>query len=176
MLRHGRFRRLLAISAGAVFCYALLVPGMASASTTWARSVPVHDNSRASDVISHGHVQAKIVPLGAAAITLLRSNPDNISDTSSSCEDQVCIYLVGSGLVVHSWTMTAKLLLPGDCTFGAYYAPPREIQWYGPDLCNDTDTPGIYVSTTTDVVFSGPVRVCNTAVGFSGKACENIER
>lgn len=110
-----------------------------------------------------GTVSASIIPVSGVS-------PDNASGTSGN----VTIILIGSGLHLDSWTMTSGPLSPGECTYGVFWAPANEILDLGPELCNEGDTDGTYVAYLNDVTFSANVQVCNTSVGLSGKACEEV--
>lgn len=172
---------------GMVSILSLMAAGATASAQTMSNTRPsVHFVAR-STPITHtvigatyhlGQVSARLVPLSQSANskTSAAQSLTVTPDTSSSCEDQVCIYLFGSGLTVKPWIMTATPLLPGDCTFGVFWVPENTQYLYGPDLCNDTNGPAAYQSELSYIKVSGPVRVCNTAIGFSGKACENIER
>jgi hypothetical protein len=185
---HGTAARLIATGAAVFAALALVALSLiaaaspASASQTASPESSARVSVLASGTVTtaQGQISAELVPVSEAtqARTALEQKavgPAVVPLTSSSCEDQVCIELYGSGLLVEPWVMTASPLLPGDCTFGVFWAPQNTILRYGPDLCNDGNTPAVYIARISYVQFSGPMRVCNTAVGFSGKACENVE-
>lgn len=139
-------------------------------------SAPATYHVSGSVISRMGHVSAELVPLAKAKAAIAKMDGLAIPESSSSCEEEVCIHLFGSGLTVKPWTMTAQPLEPGECTFGTYWAPPSSPIVHGPDLCNESDGPDVYISSLKEVTFSKPVRVCNTAVALAGKACEDVER
>jgi len=127
-----------------------------------------------SPVQSMGTISASLVPMSKVAPADTKVAPAD----SSGGNGEVTITLIGEGLYLDYWIMTAGPIEPGECVFGAYWAPPNSIFELGPELCNTTGGAVQYVGYLSDVSFSGDVEVCNTAVGYPasipGKPCEEV--
>lgn len=124
--------------------------GTASASTTI---------SPAANLVSHGRMSAEIVPLG-------RMRPM----TDTECEGSVCTEVIGSNDYASDWQIWAPIAA-GVCTYSTYWVPDNNPAFYGPDLCNDTGQPAMYLSHDRGVQFGGSGYVCGTVLHEAGKPC-----
>jgi hypothetical protein len=96
-------------------------------------------------------------------------------DTASRCQQEVCIYIRGSGLTVNSWETTGDYDGPTPvCTYSVYWAPANTIYATGAAVCGGE---GLYVGYDKDtpIIWGSPVTVCNTWTEMFGKPCVGVE-
>ena len=78
-------------------------------------------------------------------MTWLVAAPKGVQpDSSSGTSGNVTIILNGSGLTLQSWEMTAGPVIPGECTYGAFWAPTNSLYEVAPETCNKTDSLAYY--------------------------------
>lgn len=111
-----------------------------------------------------GHATITVRPPKAGGVT---------ANSASGCNDEVCIYVGGSGLIVQSWETTGLYDGPEDpfCTYAVYWAPGDTIYATGWEVCGGLGTYYGY-EQDTPIAFYTTTEICNTWVGIPGKPCE----
>lgn len=127
-----------------------------------AIGTPAIASSTPGSLPTYGSASVRMVPISGV-------QPDNAHGTNG----HVTIDIVGSGLYVAEWTTTIGPLIPGECTEGVFWVD-NEILWTGGYVCNNTDTLSNYFAQIGDIQFYTPSQVCNTALGLSGRPCEEV--
>ena len=112
---------------------------------------------------SSAHVQN----LTAAVTPALTVHPDS----ADTCSDSICIYVVGSGLNVSSWTTTA-VISSSMCSYAKYLengvliAESAEVCGSaGDQLSSEWNDPGNFPNGT---------RLCNEWSGIAGEPCITV--
>jgi hypothetical protein len=112
---------------------------------------------------SGAHVQN----LAAAVTPALTVHPDS----ADTCSDSICIYVVGSGLNVSSWTTTA-VISSSMCSYAKYLengvliAESAEVCGSaGDQLSSEWNDPGNFPNGT---------RLCNEWSGIAGEPCITV--
>jgi hypothetical protein len=92
--------------------------------------------------------------------------------TASGCNQNVCIYVVGSGTQVTKWETTA-VLPAAMCTVAKYWANGVVI-YEGTIKCGSSGAQ--VLSYWSDPGYFAPgTQVCNTWTNVPGRPCETIE-
>lgn len=126
----------------------------------------------------------RVVPSSVAVLALIASSlwltlaPAGVASasisplTASGCNQDVCIYVEGSGTQVTYWSTTA-VLPASTCTVAKYWAN-GVLVYEGNTKCG---TAGARVSSYWNSPGYFPVgtEVCNTWTNVPGKPCETIE-
>lgn len=117
--------------------------------------------------VNTSQVRAQHVAVDAAAARARRGTIT--PDSASGCNQEVCIEVIGSGLIVDQWNTFAYP--PGDdCSFAAYWED-GEIAFTGEEVC------GTLLETFAsdfDGEFDNGEQVCNSWVNIGGFPCETI--
>jgi hypothetical protein len=127
----------------------------------------------------------RVVPSSAAVLILIASGlllvlvpagtanaaPSIVPLTASGCNQDICIYVEGSGTQVTYWSTTAVLPV-SMCTVAKYWANGVLI-YEGNTKCGSA---GARVSSywNSPGYFPAGTEVCNTWTGVPGKPCETI--
>lgn len=112
-------------------------------------------------------------PLGWAPGAAASPNQTWIAPlTASGCNQQVCIYVTGSGTRVTWWSTTA-VLPSSECSVAKYWAN-GVLVYDGNSKCGSA---GTEVSSywPDPGYFSAGTQLCNTWTGVPGKPCETVE-
>jgi hypothetical protein len=92
-------------------------------------------------------------------------------DSADTCSDSVCIYVVGSGLNVSSWT-TSVVLNSSECTYAKYLENGVVIATSG-EGCGSADDQ--LVSEWNDPGnFPNGTQLCNEWSGIAGEPCITV--
>ncbi len=136
--------------------------------------------------LGHRHRRNSAVRSSAAALVLIVSAlmlafapasaagaaPSISPQTARGCNQNVCIYVEGSGTQVTYWSTTAAL--PASmCTVANYWAN-GVLLYEGNTKCGSS---GGQVSSywSNPGRFAAGTQLCNTWTGIPGKPCETIE-
>ena len=92
--------------------------------------------------------------------------------TASGCNQDVCIYVVGSGTQVTKWETTA-VLPTAMCTVARYWAN-GVLVYEGTTKCGSGGG-SVMSYWTSPGYFAAGTQVCNTWTNVPGKPCETIE-
>lgn len=87
------------------------------------------------------------------------------------CNYEVCMALIGSGLHVETWLMSAQMP-PESCTSGRYHFQ-GDLIGSGPRLCTGAD-PATYNSEVHNWTAWENGTACNTADYITGKPCAGV--
>ena len=152
-------KTLLAVAAVTLLAVTMLVPATTASAAT----------SSETTVVGIGTIHAKLVPISQVQAS---ASKNVVTPDSGVGEDgQVYMQIEGSGWHMDFWTLTGSPMAPGECTFSTYWFPGNKIAFHGPDLCNETGSPAIYISTVDNVTVNGNANACSTVLGMSGKPC-----
>ncbi len=129
--------------------------------------------------LRHGAVASSVAVLVASSLALAfapasaASAAPSISPlTASGCNQNVCIYVEGSGTQVTYWSTTAAL--PASmCTVAKYWAN-GVLVYEGNTKCGSSGAQ-VFSYWTDPGYFAAGTQVCNTWTGVPGKPCETIE-
>lgn len=92
--------------------------------------------------------------------------------TASGCNQNVCIYVVGSGTQVTKWETTADLPT-AMCTVAKYWAN-GVLVYEGTIKCGSAGG-SVMSYWSRPGHFAAGTELCNTWTGIPGKPCETIE-
>jgi hypothetical protein len=92
--------------------------------------------------------------------------------TASGCNQNVCIYVVGSGTQVTKWETTA-VLPTAMCTVAKYWAN-GVLVYEGTIKCGSAGG-SVMSYWTRPGYFAAGTQVCNTWANVQGRPCETIE-
>jgi hypothetical protein len=110
---------------------------------------------------------ADVQNLTAAVTPALTVHPDS----ADTCSDSICIYVVGSGLNVSSWTTTA-VTSSSMCSYAKYLENGVLIAESG-EVCGGADDQ--LVSEWNDPGnFPNGTRLCNEWTGIAGEPCITV--
>jgi hypothetical protein len=102
-------------------------------------------------------------PTGSTAVSPL---------TASGCNQNVCIYVVGSGTQVTKWE-TSAVLPTAMCTVAKYWAD-GVLVYEGTVKCGSAGG-SVTSYWSRPGYFPAGTQVCNTWTNVSGRPCETIE-
>jgi hypothetical protein len=91
--------------------------------------------------------------------------------TANTCSGSVCIYVVGSGLSVTSWS-TSVIISKAGCSTPKFLDNGSVIRT-GPSICGSAGYELEYVWSAPGS-FSNNTQLCNTWSGYSGEPCITV--
>lgn len=116
--------------------------------------IGIMPNSNRNNLIS--------IPLASGAVPL----------SSSGSNGWVDINIVGSGLLISSWSTKANILSVYSCTFAVYWNSMTSIYATGPQHCYQSGP--FYDTLPNRVIYPANGYACSSWVQVSGKPCEYI--
>lgn len=124
-------------------------------------------SSVAALVVVASSLVLTFVPASAATAA-----PSISPQTASGCNQDVCIYVEGSGTQVTYWSTTAAL--PASmCTVAKYWAN-GVLVYEGNTKCGSSGAQ-VFSYWSNPGYFAAGTVLCNTWTGVPGKPCETIE-
>lgn len=131
--------------------------------------------------LPHGAVPSSVAALAFVASSLVGAfasapaadaAPPTSPQTASGCNQDVCIYVEGSGTQVTYWSTTAAL--PASmCTVAKYWANGALV-YEGNTKCGSSGG-HVFSYWSNPGYFAAGTQVCNTWTGIPGKPCETIQ-